>query len=314
MALTAGALLRGITRPVLALMAGLAVSLPGAGAQDVHQRPEVASDDVAQRAYAAGDYEKARRLWVPQAEAGDPQAQLGLATLYDLGQGVKRDALAAYGLYLRAAVSGLAAAEFNVAVMCDAGDGVAQDTAEAALWYARAAAHGNQRALYNLGLLYASGAGVPRNPDQAETYFRAAAAGLPAAEDKLAAMQRDGRARLPAGAQESATLIPAQPVAPADGSTVSALGPVLGSASGSTIELVWVAPAQAAAVRFFVQLMALDLAGPREVFATTLDETAAVAPLGQVPGRYAWRVYSVGRDLKHYAASEWERFQVKPRD
>ncbi len=289
-------------------MAALTTGAQGANAQDGRQLPGLGAGDRAQRAYAAGDYGEARRLWAPEAEAGDPQAQLGLATLYDLGQGVKRDAAAAYSFYLRAAEAGLADAEFDVAVMRDTGDGVPHNTAAAALWYARAAAHGNRRAEYNLGLLYASGDGVPHNSEQAEAYFRAAAAALPAAADKLAAAQRGSRARLPAGVEASPTLSPAQPVAPADGSTVAALS----SASGSTIELVWIAPAQAAA-RFFIQLMRLDVAGPREVFATTLDETAVVAPVEQVPGRYAWRVYSIGRDLKHYAASGWQRFQVRSR-
>jgi hypothetical protein len=68
-------------------------------------------------------------------------------------------------------------------------------------------------------------------------------------------------------------------------------------------------------VRFFVQLLALDPAGPpREVFAAYLDETATLAPLARAPGRYAWRVYSVSRDLRHYAASEWQRFQVAAQD
>lgn len=306
--------MRGASWSLLTVLAMLAISLPGAGAQGGNQFPAVAAGD-AQRAYAAGHYEEARRLWAPQAEVGDPQAQLGLGVLYDLGQGVKRDAAAAYHWYLRAAEAGSADAEFNVAVMLDTGDGVPHDTAEAAVWYARAAAHGNQRAQYDLGLLYAAGEGVPRNPDQAAIYFRAVAAGLPAAVDKLAAMQRGGRARLPAGAEETATLAPAQPVAPVDGSTVPALIPAAGENSGGTVELVWIAPAQAAAVRFFVQLMALDAAGdsgqPREVFATTLDETAAVVPVARVPGRYAWRVYSISHDLKHYAASGWERFQVR---
>jgi len=281
----------------------LAAGLPGVG------QAAAADPDEGQRAYAAGHYGEARRLWTLQAEAGDTRAQLALASLYDLGQGVKRDAATAYRWYRRAAEAGVSAAEFNVAVMRDTGDGVARDTADAALWYARAAAHGNRRAQYNLGQLYAAGDGVPRNPDEAGTWFRAAAADLPAAAEKLAAMARAGRTRLSAGAEESAgTLAAAQPVAPADGSLVPALAGAPGDAD--TVELVWVAAAQAVAVRFFVQLLALDAAGPHEVFATYLDETATLASLERVPGRYAWRVYAVSRDLKHYAASEWQRFQV----
>ncbi len=289
-------------------------SLLAAGSPCVSHAAEA---DEGQRAYAAGQFETARRLWRPAAEAGDTQAQLGLATLYDLGQGGARDAASAYGWYRRAAEAGVAAAEFNVAVMRDTGDGVARDTADAALWYARAAAHGNRRAQYNLGQLYAAGEGVPRNPDQAEMWFRDAATDLPAAAEKLAAMRRsegDGRARPPPAAsvadEGAGPLAPVQPVAPANGSTVPALAGAPGDADA--VELVWVAPAQAVPVRFFVQVLALDAAGPHEVFATYLDETATLAPLERVPGRYAWRIYSVGRDLRHYAPSEWARFEVRP--
>jgi hypothetical protein len=120
---------------------------------------------------------------------------------------------------------------------------------------------------------------------------------------------------VPASADQAGggTPTPAQPVAPAGGGTVSGLEAA--TDSGGNIELVWAAPAQASPVRFFVQLLALDPAGPpREVFAAYLDETATLAPLERAPGRYAWRVYSVSRDLRHYAASEWQRFQVAAQD
>lgn len=275
--------------------------------------PASTESDTAQNAYATGQYEVARRLWAAQAERGDAAAQLGLGSLYDLGQGVVRDPVAAFGWYRRAAMAGSPAAEFNVAVMRDTGDGVARDTVEAALWYGRAAAHGNRRAQYNLGQLYAAGDGVPRNTDQAETWFRAAAADVPAAAAKLLAMRRAagaGRAGPPARVDPDQRPVAARPVAPADGEVVPALPDASGG--GSTIELVWVGPAQAVPTRFFVQLLALDTAEPREVFAAYLDETAALAPLSRVPGRYAWRVYAVGRTLGHYAASEWNQFLVRP--
>ena len=275
--------------------------------------PAPTDSNEAQQAYAAGRYDVARQLWSAQAEAGDPAAQLGLGSLYDLGQGVPRDPATAYAWYRRAAASGSPAAEFNVAAMCDSGDGMPRDTAEAALWYGRAAAHGNRRAQYNLGQLYAAGDGVPRNPDQAEAWFRAAAAALPAAAEKLAALRRAGgeaRPRPPVPADAGRPIEAAQPVAPADGDVVPAVASAPGAAP--MVELVWVSPAQPVPVRFFVQLLALDPIEPREVFATYLDETATLATLDQVPGRYAWRVYAVGRNLGHYAASEWNQFEVRP--
>lgn len=279
---------------LLALAAGAASAAP-------------AAPDDAQRAYAAGRFEEARRLWMPRAEAGDAQAQLGLGVLYDVGQGVKRDVAAAYRWYRRAADAGLAEAQFNVAVMHDTGESVPRDAGMAALWYARAAAHGNRRAQYNLGQLYAAGQGVPRNLDQAEIWYGMAAADLSAAADKLAALRRSGPARGPIRAGEAEAPVPAGPAAPANGSSV-------GRRDGSaTVELVWSAPAQPASVRFFVQLLLLDPAGPRETFATYVDETATLAPLETVPGRYAWRVYTVDRDANHYAPSAWNWFSAERR-
>lgn len=275
--------------------------------------PVPTGPDEAQQAYEAKRYDVARRLWTAQAEAGDLAAQLSLGTLYDLGQGTPRDPVAAYAWYQRAAAAGLPDAEFNVAAMCDSGDGVRRDTAQAALWYGRAAAHGNRRAQYNLGQLYAAGDGVPRNPEQAEAWFRIAAVGLPAAAERLAAMRRtggDARPRPPSPADAARSLEAAQPLAPIDGKVIS----VVAGAPGAVgmVELVWASPAQPVPVRFFVQLLALDPIEPREVFATYLDETATLATLDRVPGRYAWRVYAVGRNLGHYAASEWNQFQVRP--
>ena len=66
--------------------------------------------DDAQRAYRAGRFEDARRLWAPRAEAGDAQAQLGLGVLHDVGQGVPRNPAVAYRWYRRAAEAGLAEA------------------------------------------------------------------------------------------------------------------------------------------------------------------------------------------------------------
>lgn len=259
----------------------------------------------AQRAYAARQYDVARRLWTTQAEAGDAAAQLGLGTLYDLGQGVPRDPVIAYGWYRRAAAAGSPAAEFNVAAMCDTGDGVPRNVAEAAVWYGRAAAHGNRRAQFNLGQLYAAGDGVPRNPEQAEAWFRAAA-DLPAAAERLAAM-RQTRPRPPSAADAARPLAAALLVAPANGDVIPAL-----ASAADRVELVWISPAQPVPVRFFVQLLALDSMEPHEVFATYLDETATLAMLDRVPGRYAWRVYAVARNQGRYAPSQWSEFQVRP--
>ena len=96
------------------------------------------------------------------------------------------------------------------------------------------------------------------------------------------------------------------PAEPADGRKVERRDDPAG------VELVWLAPAQPVPVRFFVQLWALDDAGPREIHSAYLDASATLVTLEQVPGRYAWRVYAVDRDGKRYAPGPWNRFTVGP--
>jgi hypothetical protein len=264
------------------------------------------SRDTGQSAYRAGHYREARALWAPRAAAGDPAAELGLGEIYDFGEGVPRDARAAYHWYRQAAQAGLVAAAFDVAVMCDTGDGRKRDPAEAALWYARAAARGDHRAQYNLGMLYETGDGVPRNLAIARAWFRAAAA-LPAAGRQLAQMHGARHATLdPDVANGGDVAIPGTMLRPAHGTTIES------ARDDPSVALVWSAPAQTAPVRFFVQVLALvPGTPPREVFATYADRTAVLAPLPSLRGRYAWRVYAVTQNGRGYAASDWARFQVR---
>jgi hypothetical protein len=251
-----------------------------------------------QRAYDAGRFEDALGIWGPLAASGEVQAQFGLGLLHELGQGVPLDTAAAYGWYRRAAELGLTAAAFNVAVMHDAGRGVPRDMTEAALWYARAAARGHPRAQFNLAQLYSAGEGVPRNPALAEAWYRAAAASLPAAAARLP----KSASRAPAAVDAAPAA--AQPVAPADGASVAA------KHETTTIELVWEAPASTTAVQYFVEVMALEQAGPRELFAGYHDTSAMLLNVKRVPGDYAWRVSVVGAEVPRYAVSNWSRFAV----
>jgi murein DD-endopeptidase MepM/ murein hydrolase activator NlpD len=148
----------------------------------------------AQSAYDSGQFEEARRIWVPLAEAGDAEAQFRLGLLFDLGQGVPKDLATAYMWYRRAAEAGLAQAQFNVAVMQDSGLVGLRNAVEAARWYRKAAAQGHHRAQYNLAQLYASGDGVLSNIAQAKAWYRVAAhGGLTAAANKLAEIERSAR-------------------------------------------------------------------------------------------------------------------------
>lgn len=210
-----------------------------------------------------------------RAEGGDPAAQFELGTTYDLGDGRPQNARTAFKWYQLAAEAGLPDAEFNVAVMLDSGRGAAQNLAAAAVWYARAAAQGNHRAQYNLGLLYAAGEGVPRNADLAAFWFRQAAAAVPVAERRLAALRTGNR---------TGSISAAIPAVPRDR---IATGP-------APIEFVWTAPGQPELVHFFVEIRALDETGSREVYSEFTDGSAIAAPLREIPGNYAWRVFTLG--------------------
>lgn len=78
-------------------------------------------------------------IWLPLANAGDPQAQTYVGELYERG---------AQG---------------------------APDYAMAALWYQRAADQGYRRAQTNLAVLYETGRGVPRDPQRAVRLYGTAA-------------------------------------------------------------------------------------------------------------------------------------------
>jgi len=256
----------------------------------------------AAKAYASGDIGRARGLWLPLAQAGDPEAAFRLGLLADLGEGVPEDAAAAYRWFRRAAEAGYAAAEFNVAVMKDSGRGTPQDTAGAAEWYARAAARGNRRAQYNLALLYTDGDGVSRNPAVARAWFRlAAASGLPAAAEKLGALGAD---RLPSDRLKlSGTLHPVLPIAPRAGSVIT-------SGGDAFVEIVWSAPAEDLPVRYFLQVVTRD-GIEHEVHAKYLDVTSTLVRLDAGHHAYAWRVYTVSPRSASYTVSPWTSFSTR---
>ena len=105
-----------------------------------------------------------------------PLAMFNLATMYDDGKGVPKDAGQAASWYRKAAELGDADAMYSLGSMYDAGEGVPQDDNEAANWYHKAAELGNANAMYDLGLNYASGRGVVRDGAASYTWLSLAAA------------------------------------------------------------------------------------------------------------------------------------------
>ena len=253
----------------------------------------------ASRAYLTGDFAHARKIWLSLADAGNAESAYRLGLLSDLGQGAPENAGDAYAWYRRAAEGGNAAAEFNVAVMEDSGRGTAHDAADAATWYGRAAARGNSRAQYNLGLLYQAGDGVPQNPAAAQAWFRLArAGGLQAADAKLAGLDTG------TGKDDGAELQSAVPSAPRAGAIVTP------GADGST-EIVWRAPRQRQAVRYFLQVVKRQGGATREVQGGYVDATAALVHLDPMAHSYFWRIFTVSPGRARYSVTPWIAFSLR---
>lgn len=106
-----------------------------------------------------------------EAQAGDPIAQLSLATKYMYGDEVARDAEQAFSWYLKAAEQGVAPG--SVGYMYATGSGVAQNDHEAAKWYAKGAEQGDAVSQVNLARYYEHGTGVEQDHEKALALYKA---------------------------------------------------------------------------------------------------------------------------------------------
>ncbi len=94
--------------------------------------------------YARGNYQRAARSLLFEAEQGRPLAQTYLGFMYQTGRGVPQNFELAASWYRRAAEAGVPAAQYLLAMLYDKGFGVPQDWIEAEVWLdlATAAASG----------------------------------------------------------------------------------------------------------------------------------------------------------------------------
>ena len=117
-----------------------------------------------------------------------------------------------------------------------------------------------------------------------------------------------GAAVLPAPAYSVGSgpgLLPVSLTAPADGSTIRDDG------GSSSVELAWSVPREPVPVRFFVEVVAIQRGGPREIFAGYADRPPVDVALERGQTEYAWRVYAVGLHVAAYALSGWARFSLR---
>jgi TPR repeat protein len=130
--------------------------------------------DKGLQAYMARDYPRAMKLWRSSAIKGHPEAQYGLGSLYDHGQGVRQDDAKAVGWYRKAAEKGHALAQYNLGNMLGDGRGAPRNMALALQWLQKSAEQGNDSAQFNLGMKYHYDAAF-RDPAKAAGWYAKAA-------------------------------------------------------------------------------------------------------------------------------------------
>lgn len=96
------------------------------------------------------DYATALKIWLPQAEAGDPEAQTYVGEIYEKGLGLKPSYEAAAMWYTKAAEQNFSRAQINLGNLYEKGLGVAMDKAKALNLYRMASG------LQSDNLMYAS--------------------------------------------------------------------------------------------------------------------------------------------------------------
>lgn len=89
-------------------------------------------------AYDRADYRTALKVWLPQAEAGDPEAQNYVGQIYEKGLGLEEDHQSAAYWYEKSAEQGFSEAQINLGYLYEKGLGVPQDSARALNLYRKA--------------------------------------------------------------------------------------------------------------------------------------------------------------------------------
>ena len=84
-------------------------------------------------------YATALKVWLPQAEAGNPEAQFHVGQIFEKGLGIEPDYRAAALWYRRAAEQEYAPAQIDLGYLYERGLGVEEDRVAALNWYRKAA-------------------------------------------------------------------------------------------------------------------------------------------------------------------------------
>lgn len=117
------------------------------------------------------DAMEAIKWYQKTAEQGFCEALLHIGNMYMTGKGVKQDDVQAFEWTKKSAEAGDALAAFNLGLMYENGRGVERDCEKAFRWYREAAWKKLLQAQFNLGICYYKGLGVEQDFKQAEHWF-----------------------------------------------------------------------------------------------------------------------------------------------
>ena len=95
--------------------------------------------------------------------------------MYERGDGISEDYVAAFNWYKKAAELGFAMAQYNVGLMYDLGRGIPEDKFMAVHWYQKSANQGDFFAQRNLAIKFYNGEGIAANKVHAYAWINLAA-------------------------------------------------------------------------------------------------------------------------------------------
>lgn len=99
--------------------------------------------------YDRADYRSALKVWLPQAEQGDPEAQNYVGEIFEKGLGQEPDYVSAISWYSKAAEKGYSRAQINLGYMYEKGLGVEKNITTALNWYRKASGIGDDELILN---------------------------------------------------------------------------------------------------------------------------------------------------------------------
>lgn len=128
----------------------------------------------ADSAHKNGDFKAAARLYSILAEKGSAPAQVNLAAMYRLGQGVPQNFSKSFRLCRAASLQNFYDGHYCLGVLYEKGLGVRPNIKEAIKSYQRGTYYLSAKSAWNLAVIYAKGIGVKVDNARFYTYLQLA--------------------------------------------------------------------------------------------------------------------------------------------